>query len=365
MKPIPFTAVFICSVMLWSCEDEKIELKPISPDLKESSVLSNRAQLGRVLFYDKQLSFNNSVSCASCHKQVFAFADNKAFSIGLEDKRTTRNSMPIQDLGGGNLRFTEDVIFTDDLSSSSSFFPGSSRALFWDGRESDLSSLILQPVTNHIEMGIKDLGKLREKIESIGYYQTLFEDAYGTSEVENWQISDAMTNFISHINSSNSKFQKSLFGTDTLSALEQDGFDFFTNKFDCNNCHQVQFSDGYLLAGTFANIGLDGVYEDKGRMEITGESGDDGLFKIPSLRNAAVTAPYMHDGRFETLEEVIDFYSNGIQDNVNLDTRLRSSTGDAVENNISDYEKTAIIAFLHTLTDHEMLTNPNFSNPFN
>jgi cytochrome c peroxidase len=236
--------------------------------------------------------------------------------------------------------------------------------LFWDGRETNLRQMVMRPIVNHIEMGITDLQQLSEKLSVIPYYKHLFKKAYGTEAVTPDKISEALTAFIASITSNNTKFDKALRGQLQLSALEAHGRNLFFEKYDCNACHQVQSSSGYIQAGTFSNIGLDKVYQDQGVAEVTKNDSDIGKFKIPSLRNVMFTAPYMHDGRFETLEEVLDHYSHGVEDHPNLDVRLKDQSGKPLVLNISQDEKRAIIAFLATLTDTDMLNHPKFANPF-
>jgi len=298
--------------------------------------------LGRVLFYDRSLSLNNSVSCSTCHKQILGFADNAPFSKGFENKLTTRNSMPIQNLQPLN---TQQI------------------SLFWDGRETSLETMVLRPIANHVEMGMDDFDALAAKLSKIPYYQDLFENAYGTSEISANKISNALSGFLLTISSRNTRFDQSMSGQAELTALEKAGQLLFMEKYDCNSCHQVTDPEGYIFAGTFANIGLDEEYSDNGVGAVTRMASDNGKFKIPSLRNVALTAPYMHDGRFETLDEVIEHYSIGIQDNENLDARLKQN-GKPMQFNISDQETEAIKAFLMTLTDMEMVSAVRFSDPF-
>jgi cytochrome c peroxidase len=331
--------------------------------------------LGRVLFYDRQLSINNSISCASCHKQSAAFADDRRFSPGFEGKLTSRNSMPIQ-----NIDLAAIPAFADFSSSKpaladpnpSSSFGSFATHLFWDGRESSIERLVLQPIGNHVEMGIRDVDALSSKLAAIPYYQTLFTDAFQTPEVTPEKISAALSAFTRSIRTGETRLDAhnlSLFTSNVgdvrsnLSPLELEGMILFDQKYQCNSCHQVSSPVGYILAGTFANIGLDKVYADNGLSEITGNPADAGKFRIPSLRNVEHTAPYMHDGRFETLEDVIHHYSEGMADHPNLDARLKKN-GAAQSMNISEHETQAIIAFLRTLSDESVLTDPKFSNPF-
>ncbi len=337
--------------------------------------------LGRVLFYDRQLSINNTISCASCHKQSAGFSDNARYSPGFEMKLTTRNSMPVQNLGANPFLFMDAFSSKGSLGNTapsntfkpanptnSPFFGG--QHFFWDGREQSLERLILQPVGNHIEMGITDIQALTEKLARSPYYAPLFTDAFQSPEITPERISKAVTTFISSINTTNTRFDQHNMSfvqketTSSLTSLELEGMMLFDTKYDCNSCHQVTSPSGYIFAGTFSNIGLDAEYKDNGLQLSTKNSSDAGKFKIPSLRNIAFTAPYMHDGRFQTLEEVIDHYSNGIADHPNLDDRLRDASGQAKIMNISEHEKKAIIAFLHTLSDESVLKDPKFSNPF-
>lgn len=351
-----------CSVSESEIKDVYLEL-PANPDQYSigEGINNHIPTLGRVLFYDKQLSVNNSVSCASCHKQGLAFADNARFSKGFENRITSRNSMPIQNLTpvfGGFFPGEGDA----GLGSS---VPFNQFSLFWDGREHNLSTMVLRPILNHVEMGVDDLDQLADKLEQIPYYRELFYKAYGTYEITPELISTGLTQFLSSINSRNTFFDQVQMGSAQLSALQLQGKELFIEKYDCNACHQIQDPQGYaLLGGGFANIGLDSEYDDGGLENVTGNTQDAGKFKIPSLRNILVTGPYMHDGRFETLDDVIEHYSIGIEENRNLDARLRDSNGSARQFNITSNEKQALVAFLGTLTDTNVLTDPKFSNPF-
>ncbi len=317
---------------------------------------SKTATLGRVLFYDKALSINNSVSCASCHKQVFAFADNTKGSRGFENFVTDRNTPPIQNLG---------LFFA---------FPGPEpgdigQALFWDGRERILQDMVVQPIFNHIEMGIRNTGNLVRKVEERPYYAALFTEAFGDEQINLERISEALMVFVQNIRSVTSAFDQRLFnGSDqSLTPAQLRGFDLFFGKYNCGSCHQLHAPAGYFVPAEgdeFLNIGLDANYKDKGRGALTKKPEDNGKFKIPNLRNVALTAPYMHDGRFETLSEVIGHYSTGVQSHPNLDSRLKDENGQVLVLNITETEKQDLIAFLHSLTDNGMVTDPRFSDPF-
>ncbi len=342
-------------IFLVSCQEDKLnsynELTLDTESIQNMSWSEAEFEFGRALFYDPRLSFNNSVSCATCHKQELAFSDDVPFSMGLRNKPTLRNTLPIQ-----NLAF-------------SSF-------LFWDGRERSLQRMVTQPIENHIEMGERDLEDMVAELNDIPHYRAFVDRLYGSNgnvffgtevqaeTVQVEHVAASLAAFLIEINAVNTKFDRHLFENESLSAKELRGMNLFVEKYECNGCHGVQSPDGYIFAGTFSNIGLESEYEDIGLEGTTGDPLDNGKFKIPSLRNITLTAPYMHDGRFETLEEVIDHYSAETQDNENLDFRLRDANGKPIVFNISQDEKEAIIAFLGTLTDYEMITDPRFSNPY-
>lgn len=297
------------------------------------------ATLGRVLFYDRQISRNNKVSCASCHQQEFAFANNTQFSKGLYNELTTRNSMAII-----NTRF--------------------SFRYFWDLRSVTLENQVLEPIKNHVEMDMT-LEEVVDRVKLIGYYPNLFQDAFGTTEVTSQRISYALSQFLHSMVSYQSKYDQ---GVDNNFAdytqLEMDGKDlFFSGSVNCNHCH---FTVNFFGNQPAVN-GLDATYTDNGLGTLTGDPADDGKFKIPTLRNIEMTAPYMHDGRFATLEEVIEHYNSGIQAHPNLDDRLTVEGqigGTPKQYNMTTYQKQSLVAFLKTLTDHSFLTDIRFSDPF-
>ncbi len=320
---------------------------PVSLDLTNNGSLDDVSQLGRVLFYDTHLSVNNSISCGSCHIQTLAFADNSSFSTGYESRLTKRNSMPIQNLGSMGFNFNV-------------------QPLFWDGREDFLQTMVLKPIFNHVEMGMSDENALVDRVRNIPYYSDLFDKAFKSKTVSAELISSALTSFVSRLTSSNTRLDRALAQQDQLTALEQQGQQLFFTKYNCNSCHQVHDPVGYENGGGggFINIGLDLDYADLGRGAVTHDPADAGRFKIPSLRNVTLTAPYMHDGRFATLDAVIDHYSHGIANHPNLDPRLLDANQQAIRMNISSQEKSALIAFLGTLTDYSLISNRDFSNPF-
>ncbi|HMJ70529.1 MAG TPA: cytochrome c peroxidase [Cyclobacteriaceae bacterium] len=379
-----YSCILLIVVVGGSCQEQELKLNSVGetyldlPATRYEYTNFNDssdaiATLGRVLFYDRQLSINNTISCASCHKQSSAFADNVRFSLGFEGKSTTRNSMPLQNIGFGGFLFFDQQKF-----SSSSFAPTSSSIafiggdhLFWDGRESVLEKLALQPVGNHVEMGITDVNALSKKLSGLPYYESLFNDAFGDPEINSEKIAASISTFVRSIRTNTTRFDQHVVSQfpgaalpSDLNAVELEGMMLFNDKYDCNGCHQVTSPNGYLFAGTFANIGLDAAYADNGLQNTTGKPEDAGKFKIPSLRNLSYTAPYMHDGRFKTLGDVMEHYSEGMANHPNLDPRLKGDNGQARSMNISDHEKEAIVAFLHTLNDPSIVSDPKFSNPF-
>ena len=297
------------------------------------------ATLGRVLFYDAQLSKNNSTACASCHQQGKAFADGLDLSQGFGGKLTSRNSMSFSNLAVNN-------------------------NFFWDSRQSLMNDLVTEPVTNHIEMGMENMSELMEKLKKISYYPELFEKAYGVATIDEVRFSNAISQFLASITSTEATFDRELKNDfEGYNEMQKLGMAiFFSDKAQCASCHSgANFaaddssSGEYASSSGTANIGLDLVYEDDGKNE--------GQFKIPSLRNIALTAPYMHDGRFNTLREVIDHYNNNVKPHDNLDDKLRN--GNLTQRlDLNSLEVDALEAFLITLTDEQMITDPKFSNPF-
>lgn len=319
------------------------------------------ATLGRVLFYDKKLSLNNSVACASCHLQEKGFADSKQFSVGFQGMTTTRNASAIQNAALEN-------------------------SFFWDMRSPSLENLSLEPVRNHIEMGIEDMSKLSEKLAKVSYYQELFKDAYGTSDINGERISKAISQFLRSMVTYRSKFDEGKKANyANFTAEEMRGKVLFMEKLHCVNCHGGDNFNTSVDGEHFANIGLDATYRDNGIGALTGNSAKNGLFKIPSLRNVGLTAPYMHDGRFENLESVVNHYDNSVRNHANLFPNLRNfqwegNGGSTTSGNgwgappppsanvlplaLTAQDKKALVAFLKTLTDDELTKDVRFSNPF-
>lgn len=351
MKPaVAFTILAIIG-LAFSCQEADPD--PVTSDLPSPGSILSSAQLGRVLFYDVNLSADRTVACASCHKQEYGFADNASFSEGVAGSLTTRNSMPIQNL---RLSFPEDTTV--------------STPLFWDGREQALLSMVIQPFINSHEHGFSSLQELEDRVNSISYYKQPFRNFYSTSSARSEFIASALAEFITTIQTQRTRFDMFQQTGSGLDEKELRGMNLFFETYNCNSCHQIQDPTGYLEGGGdegtpgFSNIGLETIVQDAGRSEATGASSDRGKFKIPSLRNVVYTAPYMHDGRFQTLDSVIEHYSTGLLASENLDPILKDEHGSPLVLNITKAEKDAIITFLGTLTDKSILENEEFSNPF-
>ncbi len=323
-------------------------------------VNNNLATLGRVLFYDQQLSANNAVACGSCHKQEFAFASNVRFDKGFNGLELKRNSPSIQGIRGFFLG-------SNDNNGMPTLENQKNVLLFWDGRQNNVADMVLNPVVNHKEMNIPDFEALVNKLSEVSYYPALFQKAFGDQKVTKERIAFALEGFIACMNTAVSN------GDDTLGELEEQGKSLFHNKYNCAQCHDRSGMMFESSAGTYGggsdpsemfNIGLDEVYKDNGLGNITGKPGDMGLFKVPTLQNISVTAPYMHDGRFANLGEVLDHYSHGIKNNSNLSSKFLKLDGTPAKLNITPVEKKAIIAFLNTLKNEDFLVNPMYANPF-
>lgn len=297
------------------------------------------ATLGRVLFYDVALSANQTISCASCHHQSNAFADTGAFSTGFMGGHTDRSAMAIV-----NMRF--------------------SRSFFWDLRASGLENQVLMPLENALEMGM-DTTLIVSRVVSQDFYPPLFEKAFGTRVVTLQRIRYALAQFLRSMVSYRSKYDEGVANNfSNFTQEETDGMNFyFSGQFACNHCHTTQ----NFYERDARNNGLESNPADSGFSAISGDPGDVGKFRVPTLRNIMLTAPYMHDGRFRTMEEVIEHYDSGVQASATLDDRLTTNMtvgGPPVQMNMTAYEKQTLVTFLNTLTDQSFISDPKFSDPF-
>lgn len=322
-----------------------------------------KATLGRVLFYDKSLSSDGKVSCASCHQQSLAFADDRAVSVGVNGQNGTRNSIGL----GSVLAFT--AYYGSDL------FGPSGIPFFWDNRAGTAREQNLASMTSPVEMGLEH-GQIAEIVKSKPYYEPLFRIAYGDAVITTERVSESIAEFINAMGSFNSKLDKAAEATASangsgfmnwesptlnfagFNAQENQGRKIFSQH--CASCHTTIQGRPVLRQ---ANNGLDAQTTDPGVGEVTKKNSDMGLFKVPLLRNIALTAPYMHDGRFKTLEEVVEFYNSGIQAHPNLDQRLKQGN-QPKRLNLTQAEKAALVAFLHTMTDPTFVSDSRYADPF-
>lgn len=285
-----------------------------------------RWALGKRLFYDPILSVDSTLSCASCHKQEFAFADDLAFSDGVENRPGVRNAPGLANLA---------------------YHPYFTR----EGGVPTLEMQVLVPIQEHNEFAY-NIVEIARKLEKIESYVAESQVAYGRAP-DHFVITRAIANFERSLISGNSPYDRFVFQgkTDALSSLEKEGKElFFSDRTSCGTCHGgFNFTDY-----SFANNGLYENYDDPGRYRFTGEEADRALFKVPSLRNVAVTAPYMHDGSINSLEEVIAHYNSGGAAHANKDASIQALM-------LSTHEQQALLAFLKSLTDESFLFDSKFS----
>lgn len=303
-------------------------------------------KLGRMLFYEKKLSANGTQSCGSCHRQEHAFTDTARFSTGVAGFFGKRQAMAVFNTAWQHNEF------------------------FWDGRAHLLRDQSLMPIQDSLEMA-ETLENVVAKLQAETEYRNQFVRAFGSDEITPFRISLALEQFMNSITSVNSKYDRYLAGTAALTPEEERGRQLFFAEFnpafpassgaDCAHCHTGRTfeNDSYMNNG----LDADGEFTDIGRESVTGNPADKGKFKVPSLRNAAVTGPYMHDGRFATLEEVVRHYNTGLKASATLDPTLQYPLSEGglmlSEQDISD-----LLAFLQTLTDDDLLTDPAYSDPF-
>jgi cytochrome c peroxidase len=292
------------------------------------------ATLGRVLFYDPRLSANDAVSCGSCHVQSVGFADTARFSRGINGARTPRHSMPL-----GNARFYQRGRF------------------FWDERAATLEAQVLQPIQDPGEMALS-LAHAVTKIEVSAFYAPLFTAAFGSPEVTSDRIALALSQFVRSMVTSRSKHDAAFAVpgppnfAGVFTAQELEGFTLFTGLAGCARCHATDAHVGVNVM----NNGLDAVITDQGA--------GGGRFKAPSLRNVGTRNHFMHDGRFTTLDQVVEHYDSGVRVSPTVDQRLLAPNGQPLRLNLSASQRAALVAYLHTLTDQTFLTDVRFSDPF-
>ena len=294
-------------------------------------------ELGRHLFYEKRLSGTNTQSCADCHFQFAAFSDTNRYSQGVTGALGTRQAMVLQNLGYAN-------------------------DFFWDGRAATLEEQIFDPITNPIEMN-DTWENVENKLQSDTMYQRMFYEAFGVDQVDSVHVSKAIAQFLRTMVSGNSRWDKWTRFELMLTPDELAGYNLFQDLTgaDCFHCHP--HSSKLFTDHSYSNNGMDLVHVDEGLGGVNGVSTDIGKFKVPTLRNIEYSAPYMHDGRFNTLDEVIDHYSGHIEaSSPNISPLIEfASTGGVA---LTATEKMQVKEFLKSLSDPEFINNPAFSSPF-
>ncbi|MDO1500912.1 cytochrome c peroxidase [Winogradskyella maritima] len=310
------------------------------------------ATLGRVLFYDKSLSANGTVACASCHKQDEGFSDSAVLSLGFNGGTTGRHSMTLI-----NSRYYQRGRF------------------FWDERASTLEEQVLMPFQDPVEMGMT-LEQVVSTVQNQEYYQPLFEEAFGTADIDSDKISKALAQFVRSIVSYSSKYDEGRASAPSpganfanFTAEENLGKNLFFQTIPngggaCFGCHTTE---AFVSANPGPqNNGLDVASDtDQGAGSVFTNPIFVGRFKTTSLRNIELTGPYMHDGRFTSLEEVVEHYNSGIQAHPTLSPALTDENGNPVRLNFTEAEKNALVAFLKTMTDNSVSAEEKWSDPFN
>ena len=318
---------------------ELFQQKLIAPLIPANNKLTiEGVALGKKLFFDKLLSSDNSVSCATCHNPQESFSDNTVLSTGVNGLIGTRHSMPLF-----NLAWNFDEKF------------------FWDGHKFSLEQQALEPIIQANEMGNSSWEIVENRLQNHPEYPKLFKQAFKTSTITKTLVTQAIAQFERTLISGNSKFDRYSLGQETLTPQELDGLDVFMNeeRGDCFHCHGNP-NNPLWTDNKFHNNGLDATFTDLGLGAFTGDPNDNGKFKSPSLRNLEYTAPYMHDGRFATLDDVINHYSEGIQNSPTIDALIKKVNQGGVQ--LPTQEKANLKAFLLTLSDPNFVNNPQFEN---
>ncbi len=305
---------------------------PQAPLPADNPLTLEGVALGEKLFHDPRLSINNRQSCASCHDRSLAFSDSRRVSVGAQGQTGSRQSMPLFNLAW-------------------------SQSFFWDGRATSLREQVLMPIQDPHEMN-ESLERVTAKLAD---EEAAFAAAFGTPEVSPERVARALEQYLLTLISQDSRFDQAARKVGALSEEEKRGLQLFVTEHDparglygadCFHCHGgTLFTDHQ-----FKNNGLDLVAEDVGLMAVTGKTADHGKFKTPSLRNIAVTAPYMHDGRFETLEEVVAHYNGPLSRSDTLDPNLAKHPASGLQ--LSAEDQRALVAFLKTLTDDAFIASP-------
>ncbi len=301
---------------------------PIPELPRDNPLLEERVALGKKLFHEPMLSRDDSISCSSCHQSNAALADPRAGSLGVRGQVGTRNAMPLYNLAWKT-------------------------SFFWDGRAPSLRAQALMPIQDHTEMD-ETLERVTGKLAAMADYPPLFQAAFGSPEITSEKLGLALEQYLLTLTSYDAKFDRALRGQVVLSAEEQRGFELFMTEYeprtgqygaDCFHCHGGPLFSDFQ----FHNNGIASTDSDTGRLRVTGREADRSKFSTPSLRNVALTAPYMHDGRFATLEQVVEHYTSGVKRTATLDPNLAKHPDSGLP--LSAADKRALVLFLKTLTD--------------
>lgn len=341
MKIKQIITLFLLVFLTLSCKKDKVSVQEITEPIAfrqpshfpeavypvdQYPVTEEGFELGRELFYSTLLSLDNSISCGTCHAQTHLFADhNVAVSTGVGGAVGTRNSPAIFNMAWQN-RF------------------------MWDGGVNHLDVFHLAPITNPVEMN-ETIPGILAKLNNSSYWKSRFKTAFGVNTITDYEVFKALSQFVLMIISDQSHYDKVVQGKASFSADQQAGFEIFQAK--CASCH----TEPLFTNHSFINNGLDASPADSGRYRITQDPNDIGKFKVPSLRNVLFTYPYMHDGRFFTIDEVFDHYDQGIVASPTLDPSLAGGIS------LSTEERQLLKVFLETLNDYELMGNSRLAEP--
>lgn len=330
-------------LLLTACKKDPIEVIDATPEeviafryppgfpatvypLGEKPVNAANFKLGRALFYSTILSSDNTVSCATCHAQTHSFADhNIALSIGVGGAVGARNAPPIF-----NMAWQPHFM--------------------WDGGVNHLELFSIAPITNPVEMNETMAGVI-QKLNASDYWRNWFKSVYGTNEVTDQQLFVSLTQYMLMIISDGTQYDKVMKGEASFTAEQQAGYELFLQK--CASCHTEPLFTDF----SFRNNGLDVISGDDGRFLITQNESDRGRFKVPTLRNVLLTYPYMHDGRFFTIDQVLEHYNSGVKAHANLDPLLQNGIP------LSADGKKHLKRFLETLNDYKLMGDKLLSEP--
>lgn len=330
---IAILLIIIVIAAAWIPQQSPVPIKLEVPDgwpapndiFKDNPPTKEGFLLGKKLFYDGRLSKNGKFPCASCHEPRAAFATfDHDFSHGFNGQFTTRNAPALQNIAW-------------------------EPSYHWDGKFKSLEAQAVSPITAPNEMA-ENIDSVLIKLRRDNEYPALFSRAFGKREISKENMLKALAQFTGMMVSSNSKYDRVMKGLETFNSAEESGYKVF--KQHCTACHKEPLFSDFSFRNN--GIGADPDNNDLGRMGVTGNPADSLKFRVPSLRNVALTAPYMHDGRFSSVASVITFYATGIQQSTTLDSSLRKPL------NLSEKDKFDLGYFLRTLTDSSFITNRNF-----